>query len=140
LWLRSQVTLPALGNCLRRLGNPREQAENIHSKALEVQFQRLIREPLAEMPSSQTEISTRIIVVDALDECKDDNNVRLICGLLSQLEELRTVRLRVLLTSRSAYHIANSFRKVSHRSLSLLDFSDETKSDISAFLEKRLLK
>jgi len=109
-------------------------------KALEIQFQRLIMTPLAAIAREASEILTRVIVIDALDECKGDRIVGLICRLLSQLHGLGAVRLRVFLTSRSAPHIVGAFKNIPHRSLSLLDFSDETKGDISAFLEEGFAK
>ncbi|KAH9204323.1 hypothetical protein DL95DRAFT_246358, partial [Leptodontidium sp. 2 PMI_412] len=41
-----------------------------------------------------------ILVIDALDECENDEDVRIILQLLAKVRSLTTVRLRVFLTSR----------------------------------------
>jgi hypothetical protein len=127
-----------LRKSLQKLGNAK-----IEEKALGEQFKTLILTPLSEMLSHTPGILTRVIVIDALDECEGDENIRLICSLLSQLQGLSTIRLRVFLTSRSAHPIVGVFKSlqnehIAYRRLSLLDdFSDETNADISAFLRER---
>ncbi len=60
------------------------------------QFESLILHPLTAIESSQT----LTIVVDALDECDGDPDVRAIIYYLSQAKSLRSVRLKTFLTSR----------------------------------------
>jgi hypothetical protein len=126
-----------LRKSLERLGNA-----EIEKTALRDQFEALILTPLSEMVSHTLGILTRVIVIDALDECERYDDIPLICSLLSKLQELSTVRLRVFLTSRSVNQIVNAFedlKDTTYLSLSLLhkDFYDETKADISAFLKRR---
>jgi hypothetical protein len=128
----------SLRKSLEKLGNPQKEAEEMDKKALQVQFERLIMTPLSAITRNTSEILPRVILTDALDECKGDENIGLICSQLSQLHGLGTVGLRVFLTSRFAHPIVKAFKNIPHRSLSLLDFSGETKTDISAFLGKRL--
>ncbi|KAF4636457.1 hypothetical protein G7Y89_g1629 [Cudoniella acicularis] len=135
-------TIPPFKKCLRKslqkLGNAK-----VEKKALGEQFKTLILTPLSEIPPHASGILTKIIVIDALDECECYNDVPLICRLLSQLQELSTVRLRVFLTSRSANPIVDAFEDLrnngaAYRSLSLYEeFYEETKTDISAFLKAR---
>ena len=130
-----------LQHSLGTLGNAKEEAENIRSKALEVQFQRLIKGPLDSLESTSSpdisKIPTRIIIIDALDECRNDEHVGLICELLSQLQGLRTIRLRLFITSRHLREIETSLGKEISEQKALMDFSEETIEDIHAFLSAR---
>jgi hypothetical protein len=51
-------------------------------------------------------------VVDALDECDDENNIRIILQLLTEARSLKTVRLRVFLTSRLEIPIRHGFYQI----------------------------
>ncbi|KAF9893749.1 hypothetical protein FE257_009919 [Aspergillus nanangensis] len=71
----------------------------ISARGLEEQFQKLILEPLDALnPARST--STILIVIDALDECSQDDDVQDILGLLPHLQESCSVQFRFLLTSR----------------------------------------
>lgn len=137
------ATVPTFKRSLRE---SLEKPGNIglETKALREQFKTLILTPLSQVFTDASQpILNRVIVIDALDECEDGGDIRIIFDLLSQLQELSTVRLGVFLTSRFAYPIVGAFRslqrkQISYRSLSLLeDFSEETKADISTFLVER---
>jgi hypothetical protein len=126
-----------LRNSLDKLGNAKAE-----KKTLEEQFKVLILNPLSEMvfPDSSGML-TRVIVIDALEECERYDHVSRILSLLLQLRELTTVCLRVLLTSRSADLIVDAFDNLKdnayHRLALDEEFYDETKADISAFLKAR---
>lgn len=133
------ATVPTFKRSLRESLEKPGNTE-LETKALREQFKTLILTPLSQVFTDTSQpILNRVIVIDALDECEGSRDIRVICNLLSQLQELRTVRLRVFLTSRSAYPIVGAFRSLqSKHSLSLLeDFSEETKADISTFLIER---
>lgn len=71
---------------------------DISGRGLEEQFQKLILQPLIALnPGRPT--STILIVIDALDECEQDGDVRDILELLPSIQESRSVQLRILLTS-----------------------------------------
>jgi hypothetical protein len=53
-----------------------------------------------------------ILVVDALDECENDNNVRIILQLLAEARSLTTIRLRVFFTSRPKIPIRYSIQNI----------------------------
>ena len=129
----------SLRESLENLGNT-----ELETKALREQFNTLILTPLSQVFTDASQpILNRVIVIDAVDECEDGGDIRIICDLLSQLQELSTVRLGVFLTSTFAYPVVGGFRslqrkQISYRSLSLLeDFSEETKTDISTILVER---
>jgi hypothetical protein len=125
-----------LRTSLKTLTNAHTDIENM---VLEEQFTMLIRTPLSEMPTDHSGKS-RVIIIDALDECERPDHIDRILIQLSELQKLDTLRLRVLLTSRSAGPIVDVFedleKKRIARSLSLLDFAGETKEDIKKFLQE----
>ena len=137
------VTVPTFKRSLRESLEKSGNTE-LETKALREQFETLILTPLSQVFTDASQpILNRVIVIDALDECEDGGDIRIICSLLSQLRELSTVRLGVFLTSRSAHPIIGAFRslqrkQIAYRSLSLLeDFSEDAKADISTFLIER---
>jgi hypothetical protein len=134
--------IPMFRTCLRKslekLGNAK-----VENKALEEQFKTLLQIPLSELFPDKSGTLTRVIIIDALDECERYDHVSRILTLLSQLQPLNTVRLRVFLTSRSTPPIVGAFKDLrkkhaKYRCLTLdEELSDETKTDISAFLKER---
>jgi len=72
---------------------------DIASQSLRDQWRQLILRPLSKLDGNLYS-SSFIVVVDALDECDDENNIRIILQLLAEARSLNTVRLRVFLTSR----------------------------------------
>ena len=53
-----------------------------------------------------------ILVIDALDECDSDNDIQRIVHLLSEAKTLKTVRLRIFVTSRPEIPIRLGFDKM----------------------------
>ena len=56
---------------------------------------------------------TYVIVVDALDECENEDDIRTVLQLWSRLPVNNTVRLRLFLTSRPELVIRLGFKKMS---------------------------
>ncbi|KAH8752251.1 vegetative incompatibility protein HET-E-1 [Diaporthe sp. PMI_573] len=81
---------------------------DLGSKALREQFEKLILRALTDMRNPQT----LIIVIDALDECDGDTDIKAIIHLLSQARTLPSVRLRTFLTSRPELPIRLGFKKI----------------------------
>ena len=134
------TTIPMFKTYLRQSLEKLGKAK-IEKKALEEQFKTLLLTPLSRMLPDKSGILTRVIVIDALDECEQDNHISRLLSLFSQLQELNTVCLRVFLTSRSANPIVDAFGDLRNNgatycSLALHEeFYDETKADISSFLK-----
>ncbi|KAF1816372.1 hypothetical protein P152DRAFT_454640 [Eremomyces bilateralis CBS 781.70] len=84
---------------------------NIASRALREQWRHLIHRPLSELPDRNCQ-SRYILVVDALDECENENDIQTILQLLAETRSLETVQLRVFLTSRREIPIRNSFVQI----------------------------
>ena len=85
-----------------------------------------------------------VIVVDALDECEREGDVTTILHLLSQTKNLKSIRMRIFLTSRPEFPIRLGFTRMSsdtHQDVILQDIPQITiKHDISAFLRDGFTK
>ncbi|CAK40796.1 uncharacterized protein An11g07530 [Aspergillus niger] len=116
----------------------------IMAKAMREQFEKLLIQPLQHLKPSNVTVKTVIIVLDALDECEGDNDIRLINQLLPQFRSIAGLRLRVLLTSRPDSPIRLGFSKISmddYQDTILHDIPMEViKHDISLFFDYRLAK
>ena len=73
---------------------------DIASLSLHDQWRQLILRPLSKLDGNSC-LFSYILVIDALDECDNDKNIRIILQLLAEARSLKGVRLRVFLTSRS---------------------------------------
>ena len=111
---------------------------DIASKPLRNQWRQLVLGPMSKLHSSSYP-SSYILVVDALDECDDENNIRIILGLLSEARLLETVRLRIFTTSRPEIPIRHGFYhipKAEHEHYVLHNISPSiVDHDIMIFLE-----
>jgi hypothetical protein len=110
---------------------------DIPSRSLHDQWQQLILTPLSELDSSHQ--TSYVLAVDALDECDDDNNIRIILQLLARARSLKRVRLRIFLTSRPEIPIRHGFyqmTKTEHYDFVLHNTSKSiVDRDIAIFLE-----
>ncbi|KZL64331.1 hypothetical protein CI238_03823 [Colletotrichum incanum] len=114
----------------------------IHTKVLREQFNKLILEPLLKVQET-CQCASVAIVVDALDECEQDNDIKVIINLFSSGKVLKSPRLKVLLTSRPELPIRLGFNAVqgTYNDLVLHEISTPViEHDISAFLEYELAR
>jgi hypothetical protein len=84
-----------------------------------------------------------VIVVDALDECVREEDIRVMIGLFSQAKRLSLVRLKFFLTSRPELPIRLGFGDISgsYEYLALHQIPEPIiESDIHAFLEYELAR
>jgi hypothetical protein len=65
---------------------------DITNQFLRDQWQQLILRPLLKL-GENSNLSTYVLVVDALDECDNDNNIWIIIHLLAEARSLKIVRL-----------------------------------------------
>ena len=84
-----------------------EKQRDIANKGLHDQWHQLVLQPLSKLDSNFPH--SLILVIDALDECDDENNIRAIVQLLAEARSLRNVRLRVFMTSRPEIPIRHEF-------------------------------
>ncbi|KAK4900753.1 hypothetical protein LTR49_027387 [Elasticomyces elasticus] len=103
----------------------REQPD-IASKMRRGQWTALIAKPLQQIePGDQGAVI--VIVVDALDECENDQDISGLITLLSGVKDITNIRLRIIVTSRPQTPIRLAFRKIPgilHRDLLLHNFED----------------
>lgn len=86
---------------------------DIAQRALRDQWKELIMRPLAKLKSNSLPSSILTLVVDALDECNREDDIRLILRLVTEAKDLDTIRLRVFITSRLETPIRLGFRDIS---------------------------
>ncbi|KAK4652665.1 NACHT and WD40-domain containing NOD-like receptor 5 [Podospora pseudocomata] len=113
----------------------------VTSKRLEEQFKKLILKPLESLRGSLDDIKTIVLVIDALDECERDDDIRVIISLLSQAKSLISVRLRAFLTSRPELPIRLGFNKIKgeYQDLVLHEIPKSIiEHDIAAYLDSEL--
>ncbi|GKT86188.1 vegetative incompatibility protein HET-E-1 [Colletotrichum tofieldiae] len=114
----------------------------IHTKVLREQFNKLILEPLLEVQQAYQGAPVAI-VVDALDECEQDNDIKVIINLFSSGRVLKSPRLKVLLTSRPELPVRLGFNAVqgTYNNLVLHEIpAPVIEHDIAAFLEYELAR
>ncbi|KAJ6070716.1 hypothetical protein N7467_012035 [Penicillium canescens] len=114
----------------------------IAMKGMNEQFEKLLIQPLLSLTLSDHPIQTVVIVIDALDECEGEKDIRLILQLLPQLQKPTAVRLRIFLTSRPELPIRLGFNRLlnnDYKDLVLHEIAEEViKHDILLFLNHRL--
>jgi hypothetical protein len=115
---------------------------DIVKKGMKEQFNKLILQPLIASSSENPGLTTQtvMVVIDALDECEKDDDIRLILHLLPQLQKSSLLHLRVFITSRPELEIRFGFSKFStHKDFILHRIAKQVIShDLSLFLHHRL--
>jgi hypothetical protein len=114
----------------------------ISKRVLKYQFEKLILQPLLEMQQACSQASARIVVIDALDECEQEQDIRTILQLLAQTKDIRLMPLRIVVTSRPELHIRLGFKKMpngTYQDLVLHEVQRSTiEHDLRVFLEYEL--
>ncbi|KAI9768268.1 MAG: hypothetical protein M1839_004162 [Geoglossum umbratile] len=114
----------------------------ISQKALKDQFEKLILHPLLEIQRASPPTLTHVIVIDALDECEREEDVRAILRLLARTKEIKLMSLHVLVTSRPELPIRLGFERMSdgtYQDLVLHEVPKKTIGhDIRLYLEHEL--
>ncbi|KAL9608000.1 MAG: hypothetical protein Q9167_007132 [Letrouitia subvulpina] len=85
---------------------------NIAHQTLYDQWTQLIFGPLCKLDANSSEL-TLTIVIDALDECEDENDIRRVIQLFAEAKHLGRGRLRIFVTSRLEPPIRLSFIEIS---------------------------
>ncbi|KAL8907866.1 MAG: hypothetical protein Q9171_005691 [Xanthocarpia ochracea] len=92
-------------------------------KSLGEQFDKLIYAPLKQLNLTRNS-STFVVIVDALDECEKEEDIKAILQLWSRLPKITTINIRLFLTSRPELPIRLGFKDMSadiHQDLLLRD-------------------
>ncbi|KAK3990707.1 vegetative incompatibility protein HET-E-1 [Cladorrhinum sp. PSN332] len=89
-----------------------EADPSVTRKVLKEQFEKLILKPLENLRGHSDGTKTIVLVIDALDECERDADIRVIVSLLSQAKSLGSIRLRAFLTSRPELPVRLGFSEI----------------------------
>ncbi|KAK3346887.1 hypothetical protein B0T25DRAFT_462128 [Lasiosphaeria hispida] len=112
---------------------------DVSKKILRDQFEKLILQPL----NSIYRTTAIVIVIDALDECDGDEDVKTIIALLAQAKVVHSVCLRIFITSRPELPIRLGFKDVQgkYQGLALHQIPEKVvEQDISTFLASELAR
>ena len=133
--------VPSLGQFI---GLAIDADTTIFEKVLEEQFTKLILQPLSSMQEVSLPVSRLVIVVDALDECEREGDIRTILRLLSRLRDVTSMYLRIFVTSRPELPIRLGFKNMegsTYQDLVLHEIPQATiKHDIFVFLQDEFAK
>ncbi|KAL7911740.1 hypothetical protein GGI35DRAFT_477440 [Trichoderma velutinum] len=99
--------IPSIASRIRQVLDFEPQ---IHEKPLSDQFQKLILDPLKDNPGCWS--SNLLIVVDALDECGNEEDMRTLISIFSKSQQRNNPRLKVFLTSRPELPIRLGFEEI----------------------------
>ncbi|PWY68740.1 NACHT and WD40 domain protein [Aspergillus eucalypticola CBS 122712] len=119
-----------------------EDDPDISRRGFRIQFEKLLLEPLGELEDGQN-LRRFVIVVDALDECEEEQDISLLLQLFPRIQESKSVQLRAFITSRPELPIQLGFQedtvKSSHRDLVLHKIPKPViEHDISLFFRHKL--
>ncbi|KAF1815014.1 hypothetical protein P152DRAFT_392310 [Eremomyces bilateralis CBS 781.70] len=117
------------------------ERSDIAGQSLRDQWHHLVVRPLLKLDGKDSR-SSYVLVIDALDECAKDSNIRIILQLLAEIRSLTKVRLRIFLTSRPEIPIRFGFCQIpdtEHQDFILHNISPSiVDHDIAIFLEYNL--
>ena len=105
----------ALAQSIRKAIN---QHPDIFTRAKCDQWKFLIQEPLSQLENSANG-RVLVLVIDALDECDNDEDVKLILRLLCESKDFEGIRFRVFVTGRPRIAVRDAFLETFYRSLVL---------------------
>jgi hypothetical protein len=116
----------------------------ISGRLMKKQYENLILQPLSEVGRISASTLKLVIVIDALDECEREGDIRNMLHLLSQTQHLNSIHIRIFLTSRPELPIRLGFKKMSadaHQDVILQDIPKATiEHDMSSFLKAEFKK
>lgn len=115
--------------------------ENISQQSMRDQWMKLVYQPLLKLEGNQQSLLTLVFVIDALDECKSQQHIRLL-QLLTEARDLKNIQLGVLVTSRPKILIRLGFGDIPgsmYEDFVLHDISATIiRHDIAVFLRHEL--
>jgi len=121
-----------------------EENADIFQRGLSDQWKYLIIQPLSHLKETSFQSQAYVLVIDALDECEGEDDIRLMLRFLAEAKNAKTVRLRIFITSRPETPIRFGFRAMSdkvHEDFVLHNISlPIIEHDISIFLKCELHK
>ena len=113
---------------------------DILRQGLRIQWEKLIIQPLTKARFDKGKAVN--FVVDALDECGSDNEIRILIQLFAEVKSVSNVQIGVFVTSRPEVVIRLGFKNmpsITHQDLDLRDVPREVvEHDISVFVKTKL--
>ncbi|KAH7198896.1 uncharacterized protein B0J16DRAFT_47357 [Fusarium flagelliforme] len=124
-------TIPHFEPCLRASVDACKNVD-FETMRLDEQFKVLLKTPFSQVGHIP---STKVIIIDALDECVDLVQVDKLIDLLVNLKTLNMVQIRLLLTSRDEDPIRAAIVRQAHERLLLATtYHDDNITDIESIL------
>ncbi|KAJ5722922.1 vegetative incompatibility protein HET-E-1 [Penicillium malachiteum] len=112
--------------------------EDIITLSLHDQWERLIINSLSQM-NSQTSPTTILFIIDALDECDSEGDIRIILKVLTTSKLTAKIRLKIFITSRPHVAIRGGFQKTESEELALHEIpSALVDRDLQIYFESKL--
>ena len=102
------IGVPSLDRSIR---DALKERPDIASRPLRDQWQQLVIRPLSKLNETSGQ-SSYVLVIDALDECDNGNNIQMIIDLLAEAQSLETIRLYIFLTSRPEIAVRYGFHQI----------------------------
>jgi archaellum biogenesis ATPase FlaH len=84
----------------------------ISQRALKDQFEKLILQLLLGVHQACQQGSARVVVIDALDKCEQEEDIQAILQLLARTKDIQPVPLQIVVTSRPKLHVCLSFKEM----------------------------
>jgi hypothetical protein len=113
----------------------------ISTKTMKEQFQRLVLQPMSEIRELlHTQL---LLVIDALDECENEDHIKILLHLLAQIQLIKSLKMRIFVTSRPELPLRMGFKRISdaHQDLILHKISKPVIThDISIFLRSEFTR
>ncbi len=118
------------------------QNDSISRQSMRDQWTKLVYQPLLRLGGDPRSPLILVLVIDALDECERQEDIRTLLQLLTEARNLKNVQFRVLVTSRPEIPICLGFRAISgsvHEDFVLHEISAAViRHDITVFLRHEL--
>ncbi|KAM0720132.1 hypothetical protein Q7P37_004268 [Cladosporium fusiforme] len=90
-----------------------DQDSLLCDKQLKPQFDKLLLEPLQAISRSNVPSVGVVLVIDALDECDSSDDIKTILLLLSRVEDITAIQIRIFVTSRPELPVELGFKQMS---------------------------
>lgn len=114
------------------------EQHDIAGRSLRDQWEQLVLIPLSRLKNNSY-TPPIVLVIDALDECDDEQDVRIILQALATAASLTSIRLRILITSRPETPIRHFFQKMTESERQVFVLHDVAPTlvdqDLSLFFE-----
>ncbi|CAG8428173.1 unnamed protein product [Penicillium salamii] len=117
----------------------KETPSIVEGRRLQEQFNELLFKPLQSLDLGLNSPLILVIVIDALDECQVPEDIKAFLSTLPQLNRLKTIQLRVFITSRPEIPVIRGLHSVNHEEIILHEIEESIiKHDIAAFFHEKL--